>query len=168
MDNKPFLQNYSGQSTQELIELASEYRIDSIVLAFEEALDKKLEAKKGIDNLTIPELTILAVEAMEREVNNGGWSQFFLNSSGEYTKYLHDSLIRINCPKIASIANNAINTLNIEGDITQDKMENILLDNEEFEEKLSGLDSAYYSNNESIAEQLFEYIKNNTEDIKLS
>ena len=38
MDDTPFLDDYTGQSTDELIKLAAEYRIDSIVCAFETAV----------------------------------------------------------------------------------------------------------------------------------
>ena len=75
-----WLDRYSGESTDTLIALENEYRLDSIVLAFEEALDQKT-ARSGTDSLTAEEHVILAVEALEREVNNGGYSQFFFNSS---------------------------------------------------------------------------------------
>jgi len=77
-----FLDQYDGQSVDELIQLQKTYRIDSIVLAFEAALDSRKE--KG-EKLSEVELTILAIEAFEREINNGGFSQFFYNSSVEYT-----------------------------------------------------------------------------------
>lgn len=71
MTNEPteFLAGYSGQTTDELIALASNYRIDSIVLAFEQALDQRSLARE----LTVEESWILAIEALEREVNNGGY-----------------------------------------------------------------------------------------------
>ena len=37
--DEPFLEAYDGQSTDELIALEGQFRIDSIVLAFEAALD---------------------------------------------------------------------------------------------------------------------------------
>ena len=66
--DQPFLDAYGGQTTDELIALESEYRIDSLVLAFEAALDAKAEHSKQ-------ERVVLAVEAVEREVNNGGFTQ---------------------------------------------------------------------------------------------
>lgn len=66
-----WLDGYSGQTIDELIALEGKYRIDSLVLAFEQMVDQKI-ARDGADNVADEEFVILAVEAMEREVNNGG------------------------------------------------------------------------------------------------
>jgi len=52
------------------------YRVDSLVLAMESALDAKDRR-----TLSPEERVVLAVEALEREVNNGGYDQFFLRWS---------------------------------------------------------------------------------------
>jgi hypothetical protein len=70
---------YSGQSVDELIAFASQYWVDSIVLACEQAFQQTAE-RVGITRLNKTELTVLAVEALEREVINGGYHQFFLNT----------------------------------------------------------------------------------------
>ena len=38
----PFLDSYAGQSTNELIDLEGSYRVDSIIFAFEEALEREV------------------------------------------------------------------------------------------------------------------------------
>jgi hypothetical protein len=38
----PFLESYAGQSTEELLALEGKYRIDSLVLAFEQANDEPI------------------------------------------------------------------------------------------------------------------------------
>ncbi|MBX3437178.1 MAG: DUF4375 domain-containing protein, partial [Planctomycetaceae bacterium] len=91
--NKPFLDCYSGQTIQELIALKDSHRIDSLVLAVEQALRNKPDAE-----LSEPERVVLAVEAMEREVNNGGYQQFFGNPSREYAGFLVRALGLIRCP----------------------------------------------------------------------
>ncbi len=91
MENKAFLESYDGQSTDELIALESSHRVDSLVLAFEQALLTK-------DYPTAEEQVVLAVEALEREVNNGGYSQFFVNSSREYSSLVVEALEAIDCP----------------------------------------------------------------------
>jgi len=65
-----WLDRYSGESTEELIALENEYRLDSIVLAFGQGLYQKA-ARSGIEPLTAEEHVVLAIEALEREVNNG-------------------------------------------------------------------------------------------------
>ena len=59
MGGTNWLDGYSGQTTDELIALEGEYRTDSLVLAFEQALMAK-------DELTDEEKVVLAVEALER------------------------------------------------------------------------------------------------------
>jgi hypothetical protein len=44
-------------------------------------LDK--EERKGLAAFSQAERYVYAVQGMMREVNNGGWSQFFFNSAGE-------------------------------------------------------------------------------------
>lgn len=44
-------------------------------------------------------------------MNNGGYSQFFINSSCEFTPIIVESLLRINCPKTAGATKRAIEAL---------------------------------------------------------
>lgn len=156
-----FLQEYSGESVAELIDLASKYRIDSIVLAFEEAILKK-------NNINDTERTILAIEALEREVNNGGYDQFFTNSSSEFASVIVDALKRIGCPRTAEITQKAIDALGITGAITRDALDSAMEDEDEQRtERLDECDDLYYEGEEPIAERLFEFIKQNKNLITL-
>jgi hypothetical protein len=71
---------YEGQTTEELLAMRHDYRIDSLVLAFEVAIQKKAASKP----ISRQERYVLAIEALEREVNNGGYDQFFLNTGGRF------------------------------------------------------------------------------------
>jgi hypothetical protein len=92
MADLKWLDGYSGESIEELIEMAGEYRIDSLLVAMEQALNQKAE-EIGEQDLSDEERIVLAVEALEREVNNGGYSQFFANASGQYASIIVDSLL---------------------------------------------------------------------------
>jgi len=74
MADLKWLDGYSGESIEELIALAAEYRIDSLLVALEEALNQKA-AEVGELDLSDEERIVLAVEALEREVSNGGFGQ---------------------------------------------------------------------------------------------
>src|SRR5512146_179365 len=93
---------YAGESAVQLFDLAGARRADSLVVAFETALDQKA-ATFGFAALSQPERDVLAVEALEREVNNGGYGQFFRNSSNAYAAEVVDALLRIGCPHVAAI-----------------------------------------------------------------
>ena len=95
MSSSEWLDGYTGQSTEELIALEGAYRTDSIVLAFEQAISNKA-ARIGAEHLTTPERVVLAVEALEREVNNDGYTGLFTYYS-EHVPYLVPSLTAIGC-----------------------------------------------------------------------
>ena len=148
-----WLEGYSGESAADLIALASSCRIDSIVLAFEQAVQAKLETM-ALSDLTEAELTILAVESLEREVNNGGYDQFFLNTP-EYSPHVAAALDRIGCPVTAKITREAIA---LAGRTPEDARNDALH---------KACDSPYYESGEPIADRLFEYLKRNAGAVRL-
>jgi hypothetical protein len=162
MAGNKFLEAYGGQTTEELLALENEYRIDSLVLAFEEAIGRKTGP------ITDEERHVLAVEALERQVNNGGYSQFFFNSSNEYAGVAEEALRAIGCPKTAQITRDAVSALDLEGDLTPERMvDAVHPDNEAILEALGGCDDRYFSNDEPIADRLFEWIRRNRAAIRV-
>ena len=160
-----FLEQYDGQTVDDLIQLQSTHRIDSIVLAFEAVLDSR---KESGEKLSDAELTVLAVEAFERELNNGGFSQFFYNASVEYAPAIVRSLNAIGCVEMANLSQKAIDMIGVgsqEPDLIEEKINS---DGEELEEALGELDDIFYDSEEVPTYALFEYIKNNRNSIKLS
>ena len=165
MAELPWLDNYSGQTVDELIALEGEYRIDSLVLAFEEALDQKL-TRDGRENMSDEEFVVLVIEAMEREVNNGGWGQFFVNT-GHFTSVIVDALQQMGCPKVAKIAERAVMIVE-RAPITEEEIENHTW--KEDEDRLDALEECnalYFENPENIERSLFEFIKANRAKINL-
>jgi hypothetical protein len=161
MGENEWFENSTGLNVEEIIKLESEYRVDSLVCAIEEVIMKKEE--EGLD-LKDYECVVLAVEAMEREVNNGGFLQFFSNSSYFHTPGLVESLSAINAVKTMEIAEMAISVL----DLPQIEDDNIIHYFETIQEKilestvkskLHEMDALYFDNQEDIAQLLFDYIK---------
>ena len=161
-----WLSGYSGQTVEQLISLEGKYRIDSLVLAFEQAIGQKA-VREGTNRLTDEESVVLAVEALEREVNNGGYDQFFKNSSREFAPLIVESLQRIGCTQTANITNMAIDTLAVPVLTPQSIEAAMSVKDKARQNKLSRLDNAYYQTGEAIAEQLFAFIKANKGDITL-
>jgi hypothetical protein len=160
---QPFLESYGGQTIQQLIAMKDSHRIDSLVLAVEQALGSKPEPE-----LSEPERVVLAVEAMEREVNNGGYHQFFGNSSREFTGFLVRALELIGCPKCAAISADAIAVLELPEQFDADTVERAACElSDESREKLGECDSRYYANNESIEQRLFAYIEEHQDEIQI-
>jgi hypothetical protein len=158
-----WLDGYNGQTVDQLIAFEGTHRIDSLVLAFEQALDQKWERDSEI--MSDEELVILAIEAMEREVNNGGWGQFFVNT-GQFVPIIVDALQRIRCPKTAKIAEKAVEIVK-KAPITEEEIENSTWEeNEKRQDALTKCDNLYSDCPEHIEESLFAFIKANRQKIE--
>ncbi len=157
-----FLNSYEGQSTEELLALAEKFRIDSLVLAFEQAIQAKAS-----DSISIEESFVLAVEALEREVNNGGYRQFFSNSSGEFTPVIEAALRAINCPKTADITRDAIAALRVDAMTAESVSAAALSEDEPIEQALAACDDRYFANDEPIADRLFRWIAVNKDRVRV-
>ena len=147
-----WLEGYNGQTIAQLIAFANEYRIDSLVCAMEEGIGRRPDAT-DLTKLTDTERIVLAVEGLEREVNNGGYAQFFDNSSKEFVPYIVDALQKIGCPNTAAITADAIGAFG--------------LDEARREPPLQDCDDRYYDSGENIAEQLFAYVRAHQSDVRL-
>ena len=117
-------------------------------------------------SLTDEERVVLAVEALEREVNNGGYDQFFVNSSREFAPTVVAALQRIGCKKTAAITQRAITALGI-SDLTSEAIDAAMVgDDEQRVAKLNRCNDSYYKCAEPVAERLFAFIKVNKAGIK--
>ena len=165
MPDLQWLDKYSGETVDDLIALEGTYRIDSLVLAFEQAMDQKA-ARVGEHKLTAEERIVLAIEALEREVNNGGYELFFANSSREYSPIIVEALRRIGCPTTAEITLKAVDVVK-QMPITPEESENgTWMDKRERSDALCECDSLYFERPENIEECLFAFIKANRSRIK--
>ena len=162
--NPGWFNGYSGQTVEELLALEGKYRVDSLVAAFEQAVLQK--AERGAD-LTPEEQVVVEVEALEREVNNGGYDQFFVNCPA-YASDIVAALQRIGCGKTASITQTAIDELGAPH-LTAEGVETALYSvRAPRDKKFKSCDDAYYENAEPIADKLFAFIKKNRAGINLS
>lgn len=171
MEQRKWLDGYGGQTPDALIALEGTHRIDSLVLAFEQGIQQRVPPgdREALADLTDAELAVLAVEAMEREVNNGGYHQFFLNTP-EFAPHLVPALERIGCPAAAQISTDAVAVLGLRPPFTAEQVDAALLADPEgrlIGELSDRCDGRYYDSPENIAERLFEYVKANRDQIRL-
>jgi hypothetical protein len=162
MTQKAFLDKYSGQTLTELLALTDTYREDSIILAIEQALQSKAPA-----DVAPSERVVLAVEAFEREVNNGGYSQFFLNEP-TYARDIVAALTQIGCPEIARITRDAADVLGLRRDWTDEQIQAAAADMaDDGDERLSELDDQFFEYPEPIEERLLTFVRANAAEIRL-
>ncbi len=122
-------------------------------------------SRDGDHSLNVEELTILAIEALEREVNNGGYGQFFVNTP-EFSPVIVDALRRIGCPKTADITQRAVGIVE-RIPITIEESENgTWSDNEERSDEHCKCDTMYFKDPENIEQSLFAFIKVNRSRIR--
>jgi len=159
-------EEYNGQTTDELIALEGKYDSYSIVWAFERALLQKSE-RVGDDKLSEEERVFLAVKALECEVQNGGYGQFFVNCSDTYAPMIIEALQSIGCRKIADITKKAWKILQ-EQPLTKEEIEEgNWEDNENRQERLDECDEQYYRRPEDYDKSLLAFVKVNRTRIKL-
>jgi Domain of unknown function (DUF4375) len=176
MKQLPFLKNYDGQTVDEIIALRGCYRDDSLIGVIESALIERegwsdLDSERrerAILSLTEAERVVMAIEAMEREVNNGGYAQFFVNSSKHFAPYIVQALQTIGCGEYAVLMASAIAELRLlspfDGEDC-DKAYMALMD--EIDPKLEELGSNYYEMSEPLCENLLAYIEGQAAAIRI-
>jgi hypothetical protein len=159
--------NYAGESAAELFALAATHRADSLVVAFETALERKASSL-GSEALSEAERDVLAVEGLEREVNNGGYSQFLLNSSNEYADSIVAALRRIGCTATASITERALAALPPGTALTPDSLTSAIEQEDAArDQRLEECDQAYFDAREDIASALLRYLLSHRDTVQL-
>ena len=127
-------------------------------------LDK--EERKGLAAFTVPERYVYAVQGMQREVNNGGWSQFFFNSSGALAADLVPALKAIGATGCASIAERAVKIFGTPKSLSmEDRTDHLVKITDDYEKQLwEELDSEFYDHGaEDYDAMMIEYIAANLE-----
>src|SRR5215469_4543164 len=72
--------------------------------------DKTQFGKQDFQKQSIPQKVFSSIWALESEVNNGGFSQYFLNDSSETTAFVAEALDTIAAPQTADVCRRAIAT----------------------------------------------------------
>lgn len=166
MAGTQWLSGYAGQTTDALIAMDGEYRTDLVVLAFEEAISAKA-ARVGDKALTFAERVVLSVEALEREVHNGGYGALFDNAP-ERVPDLVAALQAIGSDAVADLTAAALAVLKIREPLTTDAIEAAIdRDDDGRDERLDALDQAYYEIAGDLASPLLAYITANRDQIVL-
>jgi hypothetical protein len=163
MSDAPFLEGYDGQSTDELLALDGPYRTDSVVLAFEAAIMRKVEGGR-LESLTDAERTVVAIEALEREVHSDGYVGLFATRA-EVVPYLVEALRMIGQDDVAANAQRAIDIVAARSldaaaiQVAAEEADDALL------ERLHAADEAYYATAGDLATPLLAFIREHRAEI---
>jgi len=124
-------------------------------------LDK--EERKGLASFTQAERFVYAIEGMQREVNNGGWNQFFFNSSGALAFDLVPALEAMGSKQNLSIARRAVELFGKPASLGEDDrakhLVKITKDSEE--NPWEKLEDEFYQAPEDLEAMIIEFIARN-------
>jgi hypothetical protein len=118
--------------------------------------------RKGAKGLTEPQLYYLTLCWLDAEVRNGGFSQFYFNSSGELAPYAVKATKAVGAPELAAIIQKANALFDKDGpdpdrNKRMDQLSKIDL------KALEELDTRYYKCSEQLSELLPKYVAANPE-----
>ena len=116
--------------------------------------------KEDFVSQTVPQKVFSALWDVESEVNNGGFSQYFVNSSAESVHFGADALRIIGAPKTADICERAIAAAFPAGlPKSEEAIRSAAADfSDEVLEKLEPLDQEFFSYPHNLTDLLFAYV----------
>ena len=107
-----------------------------------------------------------AIWAVESEVNNGGFSQYFVNSSCETVPFVVEALETIGAPKTGEICTRAIQVAFPAGLPKDPKAISAAAEefSDEIEDGLSALDDKFYRYPHDLTTLLFDFVSEHPEE----
>ena len=122
--------------------------------------------RKEFERQSVPQKVFSAIWAVEAEVNNGGFSQYFFNSSNESAGFVAEALETVGAPKTAYICRRAIEAAFPTGlpNSTQAIRSAAVDFSEEVLGKLDQLDQEFYSYPHKLTDLLFNYVSKHPEE----
>ena len=123
--------------------------INNFLIDMISSVCEKCEYGEAIEKLNEYERVFFVTQTLEQEVNNGGFSQYFFNSSGNFSNELEDAFTKIGALKTAEICKKALavfaGKVPTDWNERQELLEELSCDN-----ILSELDNAFYDYEEDL------------------
>jgi hypothetical protein len=138
---------------------------NSILIDLSES-DKTKFGKLDFAAQSTPQQIFSSIWSIESEVNNGGFSQYFLNDSCETAVFVAEALETIGAPRTADICRRAIGTAFPAGlPSSPDAISTAAADfSDEILERLQTLDSQFFEYPHNLTDLLFAYVSKHPEE----
>ncbi len=128
-------------------------------------ISKKCNYGMNMDALTASERVFYIVQALETEVNNGGFEQFFWNSDGEFANDAEQSLMKIGAENTSFIVRKALVALDEVLPTNQSERQNLLSQTDESVQKtLAECDCDFYNDTDYLEELSYRFVLKNEND----
>ena len=138
---------------------------NDFVVAMTEHLDNKTQYGEDMSALSEAERIFYITQTLEMEVNNGGFSQFFYNSSGNFSNELVGAFTAIGANATAAICQKAISAFGRDIPVDRDDREEMLdeLESDEFDKILEECDNAFCDYEDNLNELNYNFVMKNKE-----
>jgi hypothetical protein len=115
---------------------------------------------------SFPQKVFSSIWAVESEVNNGGFSQYFLNSSAETASFVAQALDTIGAPKTADICRRAVERAFPDGlPATANEISSTAVDfSDDLLAGLDALDREFFAYPHGLTDLLFGYVCSHPEE----
>ena len=136
---------------------------NDFVVALTEHLDHKTQYGDNMSVLSEAERIFYITQTLEMEINNGGFSQFFYNSSGNFSNELVSAFHAIGASTTAAICQKAISAFGRDLPVDKEAREELLdeLESEEIDEILEECDSAFLDYEDDLNELNYNFVMKN-------
>ncbi len=144
--------------------------LNNSIIEIDNYVEELCEYGERLEKLTEAQKTFYYNQCLEREVNNGGFNQYFYNSSGDYSHETIEALKAIGANRTSSILQKAISQFpNKLAPKDRDERIALLQQIENFaNEKWDELDKEFYKYEDNLNELNIEFIKRNKNDFQFN
>ena len=138
---------------------------NNILISLSES-DKTQVGKKDFATQSTPQRVFSSIWALESEVNNGGFSQYFLNDSSETAAFVAEALDTIGAPRTADVCRRAIATAFPAGlPPSAEAISTAAADfSDDVLEQLQPLDNEFFAYPHNLTDLLFAYVSKHPEE----
>lgn len=138
---------------------------NDFVIAMTEHLNEKTQYGENMSVLSDAERIFYITQTLEMEVNNGGFSQFFYNSGGDFSNELVGAFTAIGANKTAAICRKAIDAFGCDIPVDRDERNELLdkLGSDELDEILEECDDAFFAYEDDLNELNYNFVMKNKE-----
>ena len=159
----PTINDTQGDTSMEYIWSLTD--TNDFVIAMTEHLNEKTQYGEDMSVLSDAERIFYITQTLEMEVNNGGFSQFFYNSSGDFSNELAGAFTAIGANTTAAICQKAINAFGRDIPVDRDERQEMLdeLESDELDEILEECDDAFFSYEDDLNELNYNFVMKNKE-----
>ena len=141
---------------------------ENFVVEMDKYIAEKCEYGDSMETLNDKQRVLYVTQALEMEVNNGGFAQYFYNYSGDFANEAVSAFESIGAIKTAELCKKAISIYGDKVPNDRNEREKILTPDDEKEEErieviLNACDDAFFEYEDDLVELNYQFIINHKE-----